>query len=455
MYLMQNFFQTPDCGLNLITSLLFSDHEEACEEMRKQAKDALTKYRNENRSGEKFELEDDGDQVHVKGICFRDSWIVSEIGDEPTRRQSKDLIPEGCKYIFAGAKKTLVGNGVDVYFPATMKPNDCFEDKFYRYTYDENDGLSVKVLRKDRAVYGPLLKSICGKPLKSMYMAFHGCKEMRVAPEIPESVTNMSCAFCYCEQLATTPNVPAGVTQMSFAFCGCDSLTVAPLIPDGVDNINSIFDHTPIKSYVGSTDPDGDFLGYKIPDAVTNMIATFSGCEFLVKAPMIPANVKEMAWAFNECKSLVLAPLLPDGVVEMRGVFDSCVSLKSYVGSTDPDGDFSGYKIPDGVMDLSFAFGHCKLMEKAPWIPDSVTEMRSTFVRCTSLAKAPTIPANVVNMGELQYEDGTFCGCTNLTGTLICHANPTKYKWALRDTKITAIEGSCTEETKTALLATK
>lgn len=87
--------------------------------------------------------------------------------------------------------------------------------------------------------------------------------------------------------------------------------------------------------------------------------------------------------------------------------------------------------------------------EKAPEIPDGCIALARTFEDCTSLAETPVIPESV------KYMTGTFKGCTSLTGTLICHANHHEYDEALKGTQITAIEGSCSEETKTKLLGTK
>lgn len=347
--------------------------------------------------------------------------------------EAGDLIPVGCRYIFAKSGETLVGNGVDVYFPATMQPDDYFEAKYYRYTYSDTTGLSVKVRKKNLVNYGPLLESICGEPLRSIRSAFYGCRKMRVAPEIPETVTDMIFAFVGCKMLAKAPKIPSGIKSMGYTFCDCESM----------------------RSYAGSTDPDGDFSGYKIPDGLSNMMGTFSGCRAMVEAPEIPAGVKNMRNTFFGCKSLLTAPAIPAGVTNMEGTFDGCEVLKTYAGSTAEDGNFSGYKIPDGVMDLSFAFGYCGLMENAPCIPDSVMNMKGTFTHCTALVKAPIIPADVKEMGNAILGSGTFYGCTDLSGTLICHANPDSYHDVLKGTQITAIEGSCSEETKAALLATK
>ena len=42
----------------------------------------------------------------------------------------------------------------------------------------------------------------------------------------------------------------------------------------------------------------------EIPNTVTNMYGTFSGCANLVKAPIIPQNVSAMEKIFSGCNSL-------------------------------------------------------------------------------------------------------------------------------------------------------
>ena len=48
MYLMQNFFQSPDTyGVNIVASMIFADRDDAYAEMHKQAEDSLTNYYND------------------------------------------------------------------------------------------------------------------------------------------------------------------------------------------------------------------------------------------------------------------------------------------------------------------------------------------------------------------------------------------------------------------------
>ncbi|MBR5608629.1 MAG: leucine-rich repeat domain-containing protein [Bacteroidaceae bacterium] len=227
------------------------------------------------------------------------------------------------------------------------------------------------------------------------------------------------------------------IKNVSRAFRGCVSMTIAPVIPS----------------------------------KVARMARTYGGCSSLRNAPNIPSGVTDMAQTFEDCSLLESAPIIPSGVTKLYSLFSGCSSLKTYVGSTDADGDFSGYVLPEGVTGLTSVFSGCSLLTIAPSIPSGVTEMVSAFKDCTSLTNeglpvipegvtmlahtfegctsltdashlilpskitlmygafagctalttAPVIPSSVTEMTEVFY------GCTSLTGTITIHAQPTSY----------------------------
>lgn len=78
-----------------------------------------------------------------------------------------------------------------------------------------------------------------------------------------------------------------------------------------------------------------------------------------------------------------------------------------------------------------------------------VNALSYTFYNLDSLTTTPKILNSVTNMNS------TFQGCTSLTGTIEVNANPTFYDYCLKSTKITGITGSCSQETKYVLMATK
>ena len=346
------------------------------------------------------------------------------------KKTVRELIPVNAVYAIKKTGEKLVGDGKSVYFPQRAAKGDTYVDKDYTYSYKKpgyGHDWSAVATDKAQPSYGPIRSCICGKNVTNLENAFRDCANMTESPIIPDNITDMGRTFWGCTSLIKAPTIPAGVTDMRGAFYGCASLVEAPAIPDSVTRIDNTFQGcTSLKSYAGSADLDGDFSKFKIPAGVKDMWSTFEGCGSLVKAPEIPSGVRVMFCTFHDCESLVSAPVLPDSVMSLYGTFHGCVSLKSYAGSTDTDGDFSKFRIPACVGIMQSAFGDCK-----------------------SLVTAPVIQGNIIAMLR------TFSGCTSLTGTLVCHANPADYRDALNGTKITAIEGSCSEKTKHTLLATK
>ena len=133
----------------------------------------------------------------------------------------------------------------------------------------------------------------------------------------------------------------------------------------------------------------------------------------------------------------ILSEIAGQPVNTMRCTFYNCTSL-----TTAP-------AIPNSVMNMWNTFMGCTSLTTAPAIPISATDMQGTFNSCESLTTAPTIPNSVTNMSY------TFYDCTSLTGTIEVNANPSRYTECLKNTQITGITGSCSQETKDALMATK
>lgn len=89
-------------------------------------------------------------------------------------------------------------------------------------TYSE--GWGVRVIDKNKTSYGPILESINGEPVTSMYDTFYGCTSLVTAPEIPNSITDMEQAFHNCTSLKTAPVIPNNVMNMQLTFYNCLSL---------------------------------------------------------------------------------------------------------------------------------------------------------------------------------------------------------------------------------------
>ncbi len=108
------------------------------------------------------------------------------------------------------------------------------------------------------------------KKVVALGYTFCTCTNLTTAPEIPNSVTDMSGIFSGCTSLTTAPEIPSSVMDMNYTFARCTSLTTAP----------------------------------EIPKSVTNMVKTFENCTSLTTAPEIPNSVTDMWGAFSGCTNL-------------------------------------------------------------------------------------------------------------------------------------------------------
>ena len=288
---------------------------------------------------------------------------------------------------------------------------------------------AIGVVKMDYAFQGcTALSTISSLPpnVTDISYAFSGCSALVIASEIPNYVTNMNSAFASCTNLTQAPTIPSSVVTMRSTFSGCSGLQVAPDLSNAsnVTDMTETFKNTSIKTYAGSTDADGDFSKYILPANLINMSDTFRGCKMMVLPPVIPSSVTKMSYTFEYCTSLEVAPVIPSGVTSLRWTFTQCSALRTYVGSTDADGDFSGYLIPSVVEDMNSTFYGCKSITTAPVIPESVTSLYQAFYNCTAL-----------------------------TGTITINASPSSYTDCLKYTSISSINGTSTN--KDAILATK
>ena len=341
---------------------------------------------------------------------------------ETTIRSGK--IPAGGIYTVAASRDVLSGDNGDS-FPDTPAKRDKYEEGDYIYTYDsgrhyETDWY-VAVKDKAKTEYGTILSGISGKPVTDLEYTFSSCTKLTKAPKIPDSVTWMYGTFSGCIALETAPVIPSSVRSMYYTFRNCKSLTTAPALPSRVTNIESTFEYCTSLTTAPTIPSSVTSMSYTfrgctalttvppIPDSVTFLNGTFYGCKSLVTAPAIPDKATYLCSLFSSCTSLTTAPTIPDGVWAVSSMFSDCTSLKTYTGSTDEDGNFSGFVIPDGATHMSRMFDSCSSLTVAPKVPNSMTDMEETFKNCTSLTVAPDISGKVKNMNS------AFKGCTALT----------------------------------------
>ena len=61
-----------------------------------------------------------------------------------------------------------------------------------------------------------------------MRHAFCGCRSLKEAPTIPDTVEDMCDAFADCQNLCTAPKIPRSVKNLERAFCKCEQLRDLP-----------------------------------------------------------------------------------------------------------------------------------------------------------------------------------------------------------------------------------
>ena len=306
--------------------------------------------------------------------------------------------------------------------------------------------LNYNVTDRTKTSYGPILESINGIPIVSVNGLFYECENMIVSPKIPITVKDMGWTYIRCKSMTTAPIIPSGVTNIECLYSGCESL----------------------KTYVGSTDADGDLSNYALPQNIITMFDTFLDCKSITLAPTIPSSVVNLVQTFWGCSSLLYAPDIPENVTEMTYAFNQCTSLKAMPNMSNANnlttimGAFKNCSsmvemttIPNSVMYMNYTFWGCESIVDASSIiiPTGVEMLEQTFYGCTSLTTAPTIiPDNVL------YLYSTFYNCKSLTGTITIY----DYFQADRTTiphetftgteKPIIIEGTLTDDVKQALI---
>ena len=284
-----------------------------------------------------------------------------------------------------------------------------YGDYEYRYnmyhvasgTWSENEeynGWGARVLNSRKNSYSRPLSMIGDTPVVSLRATYAECADLEAFPKIPDTIIYMQYAYRNCTKVNGELTIPDSVTTLSSAFDGCTLLDTPPVISEGVIDFTQ----------------------------------AFRNCINLEEPPYIPSTVTALSAAFEGCTSLTTAPdlttIIASAGINMNSTFENCISLNTYVGSTDPDGDLSGY-----------------------YLPNTLKNAYDLFLGCTSLVNAPVIPKNCVNMQSM------FEGCTSLTGTVVVHGNPreTYCKDAFKDTEEEIIlTGDSSATTKNYLIAT-
>lgn len=221
----------------------------------------------------------------------------------------------------------------------------------------------------------------------SMVETFKGCINLKEAPTIPSTVTNLEGAFEGC-LITTPPAIPSGVTNMKNTFYDCTNLTSAPTLPSGL----------------------------------LNMEGTFQYCFNLTTAPTIPATVTNLKYCFEGTYALTTAPSLPSGVTDLTSTFED-------------SGITTAPTIPSGVTRLARTFAGCANLTSVPIIPSSVTYGKYAFLNCGFLEKIEEFGITSASLDSSDFKD-MFKNCSSLVQ--IGHKANMSDKWHVMSLNIGA-----------------
>ena len=217
---------------------------------------------------------------------------------------------------------------------------------------------------------------------------FWDCTSLKTAPVLPNSLIDMDSAFRECSALETPPVIPDNVQILTRTFDGCLNLKIAPIIPYGVITTKGLFANCALTTYVNSSDEDGDFSNYIIPNTVTDTSSMFAGCHQLITSPVVPDSVIDMQDMYAFCSSLINVSKLSNNAINCQGAFYDCTSL------------IKPPEIPQQAINISQMFSCCSSLVEAPVIPQSATQVNSLFLNCSNLTGEINILSPNINQSH-------------------------------------------------------
>ena len=132
------------------------------------------------------------------------------------------------------------------------------------------------------------------------------------------------------------------VTDLTYLFARNENIKVMPDIPNTVINMNNTF-----LRCINLTTLS------KIPVGVINMQSTFAHCTLIKDAPQIPNTVENMTGTFRDCTNLVSAPTIPNSVTNMQEAFINCSKL---TGTITINANLTGAVLSNGRKDYYSMF---------------------------------------------------------------------------------------------------
>ena len=197
------------------------------------------------------------------------------------------------------------------------------------------------------------------------------------------------------------------VDDMRLMFSNCTSLETLDLSSFNTEKVTSMATMFENSKNLRSIKLPKGFIG----SSVTNLKATFSGCESLTELDLSGSNsenVKDMSEMFDGCRALsklVLTDFKTEQVSTMESMFLGCSTLETL--------DVSSFNT-ENVTTMVGMFNNCsslRSLDLTGFNTANVTEMSSMFKKCSSLRSLDLSSFNTRKVTQMQ---SMFIGCTNL-----------------------------------------
>ena len=200
------------------------------------------------------------------------------------------------------------------------------------------------------------------------------------------------------------PTSIAGITGYNVSETIVDGVYSVTIRTDTADNTPTGISFSGMKNLLT--------VGYLKIDNVTNMSATFNGCNALTSLDVSgwdTSNVTNMAYMFSGCKALTSLDVSDwdtSNVTNTANMFRECKALTSL--------DLSGWNTSNVTNTTNMFYGCNALtsLDVSDWDTSNVASMSATFNGCkalTSLDVSGWDTSNVTNMTSMFY------GCGALT----------------------------------------
>lgn len=197
------------------------------------------------------------------------------------------------------------------------------------------------------------------------------------------------------------------VDDMRLMFSSCTSLETLDLSSFNTEKVTNMVTMFENSKHLRSLKLPKGFIG----SSVTNLNATFKGCESLTELDLSGSNsenVTNMSEMFYGCKALSkldLTSFKTGQVTTMENMFCDCSTLETL--------DVSSFNT-ENVTTMLGMFNNCsslRSLDLPGFNTANVTQMSSMFKKCSSLR---SLDLSSFNTRKVAYMQDMFQGCTNL-----------------------------------------